>query len=154
GHLDRAIKLEPGNATHLARKAGVYYNMGANYKEANTDLPLVTNGLRECLDQSEKAIRLDDKCALAYAYRAAVWYHQPDFVPLRVRGGTADPAVLRRDAAREDCELALQLDPNLALAHWVRGLCYQTLDKRVEAQSFEKAFELDPSLRDWKKPRR
>ena len=92
----------------------------------------------------EQAVKIDSNLApawadLAQAYRMKAFYFAPD----------SDKKKLNEDA-KVDVEKALALNPDLAEAHFVRGVLLWTHDNRFPheqaIQSFKHAIALDPNL--------
>jgi tetratricopeptide (TPR) repeat protein len=53
------------------------------------------------------------------------------------------------DKALSECELAIQLDPNFALAYNYRGEIYEQLGQLENAiTSYQRAIQVDPELKD------
>jgi tetratricopeptide (TPR) repeat protein len=109
GFANTAVGASPRSPRPLVLRAAAHIGRG--------ELP-------EAVADSDAALRLDAKCAEAYAWRAEA---------RRRRGESA--------AALADCDEAIWLDPNLAEAYWHRALLRAGDDALVDCG---RAAELDP----------
>ncbi len=85
-----------------------------------------------------QAVTLDPRFALAYAYLAEARYNI---------AFNYEPTAARYAGAREAAERALQLQPDLGVAHLAIGSCYQGIDHDLARalKSFETAAHLLPN---------
>src|SRR5438552_16505897 len=98
---------------------------------------------RKAIGYYEEAIRLDPRYALAYAKLS----YSADSLATNYAAGLAPNA--REEAiakARASARSALELDPNLADAHWAQGVVLRDLDFNFAGAEAElrRAFELAP----------
>ncbi|XP_058789039.1 small glutamine-rich tetratricopeptide repeat-containing protein alpha-like [Phymastichus coffea] len=89
---------------------------------------------QEALLNYTKAIELDNKNAVFYCNRAAVY-----------------SKLSNHQQAIKDCQLALSIDPNYSKAYGRLGLAFSSLNKLQEAkESYQKALELEPNNESFK----
>lgn len=87
----------------------------------------------------QAALRLDPNYALAWAKLASTSLHQASIGWVSIASGTV--------RAREALQQALDIDPDLAYAHRVRGNLLEEFDWNWSeaASEYQRAFELDPN---------
>ena len=127
-----AIKVAPDRK--LASKN--YNNRGyakyliAEYESADGNMTEARALYEEAMDDSEEAIKRNQKNAYAYCTRAVV----------RI-------AFDAHEAAIDDFDTAIKLDPGFAHAYHQRGLAKQAIGQQREAAAdFQKAKQLDPDI--------
>src|SRR5438477_3289520 len=128
----------PSNQNIEAYNALLQGNFYANQRTAED--------YRKAIGYYEEAIRLDPRYALAYAKLS----YSADSLATNYAAGLA-PTELKEasEKARASARSALELDPNLADAHWAQGVVLRDLDfnfARAEAE-LRRAFELAPQNR-------
>jgi adenylate cyclase len=125
GHalLERAIELDPRfAAAHaliaVARVLGCYWAGGSGQE----DLP-------RGRQSAERALELDETCALAWAARGTIRYHHD----------------WEWDEAEHDLKSALALDPNESLTHFFLSILYFICERFEEGlTAAEAGIQLDP----------
>ncbi len=153
---DEAIRLNPDLAdAYLYR--GIAHAYGEEFDAAVVDLT--------------DAIRLNPQSVPAHVYRGATFfflehyaatardctdaihlsggYFLPAELCLNIMGELAYPDVEHVEAAIQDYDEAIRLDPNFAAGYLFRGLAYLTHgDTEIAVQDLEEALRLNPSLGD------
>src|SRR5438874_4078892 len=128
----------PSNQNIEAYNALLQGNFYANQSSAEDT--------RKAIGYYEEAIRLDPRYALAYAKLS----YSADSLATNYAAGLAPKE--REEAiakARASARSALELDPNLADAHWAQGVVLRDLDFNFAGAEAElrRAFELAPQNR-------
>ena len=128
----------PSNQNIEAYNALLQGNFYANQRTAED--------YRKAIGYYEEAIRLDPRYALAYAKLS----YSADSLATNYAAGLAPKE--REEAiakARASARSALELDPNLADAHWAQGVVLRDLDFNFAGAEAElrRAFELAPQNR-------
>lgn len=98
---------------------------------------------RESLQKYEEALRLDPKCARAYAARGTMISGAAEGAMARGEGGVAQNLY---EQGIRDLSKAIQYSPNDALSYANRGSCYYRMNQFPKALAdFNKSLQLKPS---------
>ncbi len=155
-NADRAIKLNPNDASALADRAGTYLENGFA-----VSLTAVTD-LDRAIADLDHAIKLDPKTAQSYLLRGVAYWAKGDQdralddleeairldpnrrnVPSYLFRAFAYLAKGNEDRATADLDEAIRLDPKTAYIG--RGIAYLAAGKQERAiADFDKAIGLDP----------
>jgi tetratricopeptide (TPR) repeat protein len=115
-------------ATTLRPDAQKWYNLGLLYER---------QGNIKAVRAYDKAIQLDPSFARAY-------YRRGDF-RLSFKVGRASVLMYQPKVAVEDLKKAIELDPELAEAHFSLGMAYHQMDmQELATAEFAKTVEIDP----------
>ncbi|HSN51156.1 MAG TPA: winged helix-turn-helix domain-containing protein [Woeseiaceae bacterium] len=129
---DAAVPESPDSEAYLAFLRGSYL-----YETSNDEA-----GLREALDHFQAAVRLDPGFARARALLAGAWIRLGDYGYL--------PPDEAYAMGREQADRALELDPDLAEAHQMRGwiAMYNDWDWPAARRALTTALDLAPGDAD------
>ena len=119
-----AITLNEYNAAAYNRRGQVYSVMAANQKV----VPVAESYRRQAINDLEKATRLNNNYAEAFANRGFVYYNGKFF-----------------GQAIKDFNRAIQLEPLNAWNYIYRAQCHRPTDKNLALADFNKAIELNPN---------
>ena len=130
GRFDDAIKLyteaitqNEYNAAAYNRRGQVYSVMAANQKV----VPMAESYRRQAINDLDKATRLNNNYAEAFANRGFVYYNGKFY-----------------GQAIKDFNRAIQLEPDNAWNYIYRAQCNRPTDKNLALADFNKAIELNP----------
>ena len=119
-----AIELNEYNAAAYNRRGNLYNILALNQK----NVPIAESNRRMAINDLDKAIRLNNNYAEAFANRGFIYYTGKFF-----------------GQAIKDFNRAIQLDPNNEWNYIYRAQCNRQTDKNLALADFNKAVELAPN---------